>query len=119
MLNKSKPKMDTLTETILTPELKEQLCKQSYSEMKYDELEERLLRLDYEPENMTCGNDSCYCLALYYAEGKYVNVYIPNCTKATDEEEYDTYAVQCGETFSYLYESKDAQDVVEFIQLLK
>ncbi len=100
-------------------EQKQQLSKQSYSEMKYDELEERLLRSDYEPENMTSENDSCYCLALYYAERKYVNVYIPNCTKVTDEEEYDTYAVQCGETFSYLYESKDPQDIVEFIQSLK
>ena len=111
--------INTLTETILTPELKAQLYKLSHSEHMYDELEERLLRLDYEPENMTSGNDSCYCLAVYYAKGKYVNVYIPNCEQATDEEEYDTYAVQCGETFSYLYESKDPQDVVEFIQSLK
>ena len=120
MLNKSKEQMkNTLTETILTTELKAQLYKLQHSEHMYEELEERLLRLDYKTENMTSGNDSCYCLAVYYAKGKYVNVYIPNCEQATDEEEYDTYAVQCGETFSYLYESWDPQDVVEFIELLK
>lgn len=108
-----------LTETKLTPEVKEQLTTLSYSEMMYDELEERLVREDFEPENMTSHNDSCYCLALYYAKGKYVNVYIPNCKEANDEEDFDTYAVQCGETFEYLFDNANPQKVVEFIQSLR
>ena len=116
---------NTLTETELTPELKKELIKLSYSELKYDELEEVLKLNDFQPENMTSSNDACYCMALYYKEGKYVNVYVPNCKdskgefgKNEHEDDFDTYAIQCGETFEYLFQSKCTKEVLSFIQKL-
>jgi len=110
---------NSLTETKLTQELKEQLSRDSYSELKYDELDEILTREGYEPENLTSHNDACYCLGVYYNSQQYLNVYIPNCKEVNDEEDFDTYAVQCGETFDYLFTSKSSKEVVDFINSLK
>tara|TARA_R100000315_G_scaffold62496_1_gene44459 strand:- start:6155 stop:6499 length:345 start_codon:yes stop_codon:yes gene_type:complete len=112
MLNKSKPIMDTLTET------QPPSSHASISQMCLDELEYRLHSLEgYSTQDVTSSNDACYSLQVWITKELSVFIYVPNCEIATEEEDFDTYVVQ-NEELEYVYEANTIREIVEYLNFL-